>query len=108
MLAEHFDYDVAFSRNLGWVNEAEQHLLRTKRIAIAGLGGVGGSHLLTLTRLGIGNFNIADLDIFEQENFNRQAGASLPHVGREKIDVLQELALGINPELNFQDRKSVV
>jgi|AZIJ01.1.fsa_nt_gi molybdopterin/thiamine biosynthesis adenylyltransferase len=108
MLAEHFDYDVAFSRNLGWVNEAEQHLLRTKRIAIAGLGGVGGSHLLTLTRLGIGNFNIADLDIFEQENFNRQAGASLPHVGREKIDVLQELALGINPELNFHKFSSGV
>ncbi|MEZ0123295.1 MAG: ThiF family adenylyltransferase [Candidatus Reddybacter sp.] len=101
MLAEHFDYGAAFSRNLGWVSEAEQQILRSKRIAIAGLGGVGGSHLLTLTRLGIGNFTIADLDIFEQENFNRQAGASLPHVGREKIDVLQELALDINPELSL-------
>ena len=101
MLAEHFDYDKAFSRNLGWVSEAEQQILRSKRIAIAGLGGVGGSHLLTLTRLGIGSFSIADLDIFEQENFNRQAGASLSHVGREKIDVLQELAMDINPELNL-------
>ena len=101
MLAEHFDYQAAFSRNLGWVTETEQEILRAKRVAIAGLGGVGGSHLITLTRLGIGNFNIADLDIFEQENFNRQAGASIRHVGREKIDVLQELALDINPELHL-------
>lgn len=101
MQTEAFDYHSAFSRNLGWVTEAEQEILRSKRIAIAGLGGVGGSHLLTLTRLGIGNFNIADLDIFEQENFNRQAGASIRHVGREKADVLEELALDINPQLKF-------
>ncbi len=101
MLAEHFEYGAAFSRNLGWVTDTEQQILRSKRIAIAGLGGVGGSHLLTLTRLGIGNFTIADLDIFEQENFNRQAGASMRHVGREKIEVLEELALDINPELGL-------
>lgn len=101
MLAEHFEYGTAFSRNLGWVTDTEQQILRSKRIAIAGLGGVGGSHLLTLTRLGIGNFTIADLDIFEQENFNRQAGASMRHVGREKIEVLEELALDINPELSL-------
>ena len=87
-----FDYDIAFSRNLGWVTEAEQAVLRSRRIAIAGLGGVGGSHLLTLTRLGVGKFNIADLDVFELANFNRQAGASLSHIGRTKVEVLRELA----------------
>lgn len=97
-----FDYQTAFSRNIGWVTETEQALLRAKRIAIAGLGGVGGSHLLTLTRLGIGNFNISDLDIFEQANFNRQAGASMRHVGRAKVDVLAELASDINPELDIR------
>ena len=60
-----FDYEEALSRNLGWVTEAEQALLRGKRVAIAGMGGVGGSHLLTLTRLGIGAFNLADFDRFE-------------------------------------------
>jgi len=70
-----FDYKVAFSRNIGWVTEAEQSRLRSKRIAIAGMGGVGGGHLLTLTRLGVGAFNIADFDAFELANFNRQAGA---------------------------------
>ena len=60
-----FHYESAFVRNLGWVTVAEQAVLRTKRIAIGGLGGVGGSHLLTLTRLGVGGFNLADFDRFE-------------------------------------------
>ena len=97
-----FDYWTAFSRNVGWVTETEQALLRARRIAIAGVGGVGGSHLLTLTRLGIGGFHIADLDTFELANFNRQAGASLRHLGRPKVDVLAELALDINPELDLR------
>ena len=73
-----FTYDLAFSRNIGWVTRDEQHDLRDKRVAIAGMGGVGGSHLLTLTRLGIGGFHLADFDTFELANFNRQAGAGSP------------------------------
>lgn len=96
-----FDYHEAFSRNLGWVTVAEQAILRDKRIAIAGLGGVGGSHLLTLTRLGVGAFNIADFDRFEIQNFNRQAGAAVSHLNRPKIEVMSELARDINPELDI-------
>lgn len=96
-----FNYEAAFSRNIGWITESEQSILRSKRIAIAGLGGVGGSHLLTLTRLGIGKFNISDLDIFEIENFNRQAGASMSQLNRPKVDVMMEKALDINPELQI-------
>lgn len=95
-------YNQAFSRNIGWVTSDEQELLRHKRIAIAGLGGVGGSHLLTLTRLGIGHFNISDLDVFETVNFNRQAGASVSTLGRAKVDVLAEMARDINPELGLR------
>jgi molybdopterin/thiamine biosynthesis adenylyltransferase len=94
-----FDYDNAFSRNIGWVTASEQQTLRGKRVAIAGLGGVGGAHLLTLTRLGIGAFHIADFDIFDIANFNRQAGAMTSTVGREKSEVLCRMARDINPEL---------
>lgn len=97
-----FNYQSAFSRNLGWVTEVEQELLATKRIAIAGLGGVGGSHLLTLSRLGVTQFNISDFDEFELPNFNRQVGASMSHLGRPKLDVLTEMAGDINPELNIK------
>lgn len=104
----HFDYQEAFSRNIGWVTREEQSILSSKRIAIAGLGGVGGSHLLTLTRLGVGNFHVADLDIFELANLNRQAGASLSHMGRPKVDVLVEMAKDINPELTITSFSSGV
>ena len=93
-----FDYDRAFSRNIGWVTRKEQELLRGSRIAIAGLGGVGGAHLLTLARLGVGAFNIADFDQFEVHNFNRQVGALMSTLGRPKAEVLHEQVLDINPE----------
>ncbi|HEX2539558.1 MAG TPA: ThiF family adenylyltransferase [Caldimonas sp.] len=97
-----FSYSEAFRRNIGWVTEAEQQVLRRKRIAIAGLGGVGGAHLLTLTRLGIGGFNVADFDAFELHNFNRQVGASVHSIGRAKAEVMGEMALAINPELDIR------
>lgn len=97
-----FNYELAFSRNIGWLTTQEQSILRQKRIAIAGMGGVGGSHLLTLARLGIGAFHIADFDVFEPENFNRQAGATLSALGKPKTQVLAELAKDINPQLDIK------
>jgi molybdopterin/thiamine biosynthesis adenylyltransferase len=97
-----YDYDQAVARNLGWVTAAEQQRLRAARVAVAGLGGVGGSHLLTLARLGIGRFRIADFDRFELHNFNRQAGATMATLGRPKLDVLREMALDVNPEAEVE------
>ena len=97
-----FDSGTAFSRNIGWLTEAEQERLRHKRVAIAGMGGVGGFHLLTLARLGIAKFNIADMDRFELANFNRQAGALVSTIGRPKVDVLAEMARDINPECELE------
>jgi molybdopterin-synthase adenylyltransferase len=97
-----FTYDEAFSRNIGWVTVAEQARLRGMRVAIAGMGGVGGVHLLTHARLGVGAFNIADFDIFDVANFNRQAGAVVSSLGRPKVEVLAELARDINPELDIR------
>lgn len=96
-----FDYHTAFSRNIGWVTEAEQERLRNCRVAIGGLGGVGGVHLLTLARLGIGKFNVADFDKFDLVNFNRQVGATMSSLGHPKIEVLEEMARDINPELDI-------
>jgi Dinucleotide-utilizing enzymes involved in molybdopterin and thiamine biosynthesis family 1 len=97
-----FSYGRAFVRNIGWVTSAEQKSLQQRRIAIAGLGGVGGSHLLTLARLGIGAFHIGDFDSFDIENFNRQAGASMRSLGRPKVDVLREMVKDINPTLELR------
>ncbi len=96
-----FDYASAFSRNIGWVTESEQQTLSTKRVAIAGLGGVGGIHLLTLARLGIQHFHIADFDTFDLANFNRQAGALMSTLGKPKTEVLSSMAYDINPEIRL-------
>ncbi len=97
-----FSYDDAFSRNIGWVTRDEQQVLRGKRVAIAGLGGVGGSHLVTLARLGVGKFSIADFDRFGLANFNRQAGASMSTIGEPKVDVLARMAHDIDPEIELR------
>src|SRR3954454_9323587 len=101
-MAEAFLYDQAFSRNIGWVTPHEQQILRHKRIAIAGMGGVGGIYLLTLARLGVGAFNIADFDLFDLVNFNRQVGATVSTLGRKKTDVLVAMAKDINPEVDIR------
>lgn len=97
-----FSYDEAFSRNLGWVTETEQQRLKASRVCIAGLGGVGGIYLLTLARLGISAFTIADFDSFALANFNRQAGATISSLGHPKIDVMAAMARDINPELDLR------
>ena len=99
---ERFDYDAAFSRNIGWVTDAEQNRLRQARVAIGGLGGVGGVHLLTLARLGVGKFSIADFDVFDIVNFNRQVGATMSSLGKPKLDVLSQMARDINPEIELR------
>lgn len=93
-----FDYDRAFSRNIGWVTRHEQARLQRARIAIAGLGGVGGAHLLTLCRLGLQDYAIADFDRFEVHNFNRQAGAFVSTLGVPKAQALARMARDINPQ----------
>lgn len=97
-----FDYHEAFKRNLGLVTEGEQRILASKRIAIAGMGGVGGSHLLTLARMGIQQFHIADMDTFELANFNRQAGAMVSNLGKPKAETMAATAHDINPNAHIE------
>lgn len=98
---EDFSYEVAFSRNIGWFTEAEQARLKNCRVAIGGLGGVGGSHALTLARLGVGQFTITDLDTFDWPNLNRQAGAFASTIGQPKLDAMAKNLLDINPEVTL-------
>lgn len=97
-----FDYDEAFSRNLGWLTPGEQERLRRSRVAVAGMGGVGGVHVQGLTRLGIGALSLTDFDTFELANFNRQAGAAMSSVGQAKVEVMREFALDVNPETDIR------
>jgi len=98
-----WSYDEAFCRHRGLIDAAEQRVLRERHVAIAGLGGIGGIELLTLARLGIGKFTIADPDIFDASNLNRQAGARISTLGRPKSEVLSEMVRDINPDVEVRD-----
>lgn len=97
-IATDWSYDEAYCRNLGLVSREEQQRLRNSRVAVAGLGGVGGVDLVALARLGIGRFSIADPDTFEARNTNRQYGATRSAEGRPKADVMASIVRDINPE----------
>ena len=94
-------YQEAFSRNLGLISSEEQKILQDSRVAIVGMGGVGGIHLITLARLGIGKFTIADPDIFELPNINRQFGANSGTFGLNKSEVMRDILRGINPHADI-------
>ena len=84
------------------LSRADQHRLARTRVAIAGMGGVGGVHLMTLARVGVGAFSIADFDRFEPATFNRQVGARVDTLGQPKTQVMRQEALNINPYLNIR------
>lgn len=92
-------YDALFSRNIGIYTQEVQEALRLATAAIAGVGGPGGALAVTLARNGIGHLKIADPDIFEVHNINRQYGAGMHTIGKRKVDVLEQILLDINPHL---------
>ena len=92
----------AFSRNIGLLTQAEQDKLANAKVAIPGMGGVGGLHLITLTRTGVGKFNLADFDTFEPVNVNRQYGARVSDFGKPKLNVMIEEARNINPYVDIK------
>lgn len=97
-----WSYKEAFCRNRGLIRLEEQEILRKSRVAVAGLGGVGGIDLVTLARLGVGRFTIADPDVFELANTNRQFGATQSSMGRPKAEVMAEIVHDINPEADIR------
>lgn len=71
-------------RNIGWITRAEQEMLRGSAVGIAGCGGMGGELAEKLLRLGIGEIRIADTEVFDISNINRQFAAARATVGRSK------------------------
>lgn len=97
-----FDYQKAFSRNLGWLQPEEQKLLGTTTVGIVGLGGVGGQYSEILSRLGVQNFLIADFDRFSVENTNRQNECRYSNYDKNKADTMAQLIQDINPLANVR------
>ncbi|MEK7510770.1 MAG: ThiF family adenylyltransferase [Patescibacteria group bacterium] len=71
-------------RNIPWITEAEQYALLDKVVGIAGCGGMGAAIAQIFLRLGVGEIRIADPEVFEVSNINRQFAARRDTVGQSK------------------------
>lgn len=71
--------------------------LAEARVAVFGVGGVGGFTVEALARSGIGHIELIDHDTVAESNLNRQVVATLDAIGREKVEVMKERILSINP-----------
>jgi len=93
-----FTYEEFSTRNIGFVTAEEQAKLRSAHVFIPVVGGMGAACFLSLLRAGVGNFTIADIDVFEVSNLNRQVFAFTDTVGKSKAQSAAEAAARINPQ----------
>ena len=87
-----------FSRTQLLLGEESTQRLKTSRVAIFGIGGVGGYTAEALARAGVGTLDLVDSDSVSITNINRQLFATHSTVGRLKVDVAKERILDIYPD----------
>ena len=88
-----------YARNLIFTHE-EQQLLAGRTVFIAGCGGLGGYVAECLARAGVGRLVLADGDVFEASNLNRQLGATEKNLGCNKAEELKKRAAEINSQIS--------
>lgn len=87
-----------FSRSRMLLGEEAMKKLAASRVAVFGVGGVGGYVVEALARSGVGQIDVIDNDTVALSNLNRQIIATMDTVGRNKVDVIAERILSINPD----------
>ncbi|SFO12339.1 tRNA A37 threonylcarbamoyladenosine dehydratase [Pseudobutyrivibrio sp. JW11] len=90
-----------FSRTELLLGKEAMEGLENKRVAIFGIGGVGGYVCEALVRSGVGHFDLIDNDTVSLTNINRQIIATHSTVGRQKVEVMKERMLDINPDADI-------
>ena len=89
-----------FSRNIGLLTPNQQAALQAARVAVCGVGGMGGVAAEALARLGVGTLVLADGDRYEPTDVNRQIHCDQRVIGRLKVEVISSRLRAINPELH--------
>jgi len=90
-----------YKRNLGVISPSEQVKLLQSKVAIIGAGGLGGTVLELLTRMGIGELIIADKDIIGDSNLNRQILSNENNLGQSKTEAAVKRVKEINSSIEI-------
>ena len=85
------------TRQMSIVTKSQQNRFKESKIAIIGCGGLGGTIIEMLSRMGVGELNIIDKDSFDMSNLNRQLMSSIDSLGKPKSEVAKERIRLINP-----------
>ncbi len=88
-----------FDRTIGLIGENALEKLQKSKVAVIGLGGVGSYSAEALARSGVGSLVIADCDVISPSNINRQLPALNSTIEKNKVQVVKERILDINPDL---------
>ncbi|MCR5482266.1 MAG: tRNA threonylcarbamoyladenosine dehydratase [Clostridia bacterium] len=91
-----------FTRTQRILGENSMNILKNARIAVFGIGGVGGFVCEALVRSGVGAFDLIDNDTVSVTNINRQIIATHRTVGRFKTEVMRERMIEINPDADIR------
>lgn len=93
------NFDDMFLRTRMLLGDTAMEKLKNSRVAVFGVGGVGGYVVEALVRSGVGEIDVFDRDVVSVSNINRQIIALASNVGQAKVDVVKERALAINPNV---------
>ena len=88
-----------FDRTIGLIGDNALEKLQKSKVAVIGLGGVGSYSAEALARSGVGSLVIADCDVISPSNINRQLPALNSTVEKDKVQVVKDRVLDINPQL---------
>lgn len=91
-----------FSRTALLLGDDAINKLKTKHVAVFGLGGVGGYVTEALARAGVGKITVTDNDVVSESNINRQIIALTSTVGKKKTELWKERIKDINPEAEVE------
>ncbi len=89
--------DNYFSREELLIGKDAIEILKNSRVAVFGVGGVGGFVVEVLARCGVGTIDVIDNDVVDSSNINRQIIATADTIGQEKVNVVEQRIKSINP-----------